>query len=43
MDVTLGESVWHSEGFSQFCIILNDLEFQNMGAKEDFLIPAWAK
>jgi len=46
VDISLGKVVWHSEGFSQFCMIMNnydDLEFKNIESKQDFLIPAWAK
>lgn len=44
-DITLGDVVWKSEGFSQFGLIIQEakLEETTSGEENDFLIPAWAK
>jgi len=43
LGVTLGNVVWHSEGFSQFCMVTDDFDLEGVDPKQEFLIPAWAK
>ncbi|NOQ93528.1 MAG: hypothetical protein GQ547_02705 [Methylophaga sp.] len=42
-DIILGDVVWQSEGFAQFCLIAQEVELEELEPDDDFLIPAWAK
>ena len=45
LDVILENVVWHSEGFSQFTMVvqLPEIEGDELQDSAEFLIPAWAK
>jgi len=43
IEVKLGDVIWHSEGFSQFCMDEQELQVEKWQSTQDFNIPAWAK